>query len=100
MADLKTKLSNESVEKFLKTISDEQRKEDCMRVLNLMKEITNTEPKMWGSSLVGFDQYHYKYESGQEGDWFITGFSPRKQALTLYIMSGFKEHDTLLGKLG
>jgi hypothetical protein len=65
-----------------------------------MKKITMEEPKMWGPSIVGFGNYHYKYESGREGDWFLTGFSPRKASLTLYIMAGFKEYDELLEKLG
>jgi hypothetical protein len=65
-----------------------------------MKTITKSEPQMWGTSIVGFGSYHFKYKSGREGDWFITGFSPRKQSLTLYIMSGFGRYDELLNKLG
>lgn len=65
-----------------------------------MKKITSEEPEMWGSSIVGFGTYHYKYESGREGDFFITGFSPRKQSLTLYIMPGFKKYEELMGILG
>jgi hypothetical protein len=65
-----------------------------------MKEVTSTEPGMWGNSIVGFGSYHYKYESGREGEWFLTGFSPRKQNLTLYIMSGFTRYNELLKKLG
>jgi len=65
-----------------------------------MKEATQAEPLMWGDAIVGFGNYHYRYASGREGDWFLTGFSPRKQNLTLYIMSGFEQYDTLLGKLG
>jgi hypothetical protein len=65
-----------------------------------MREITGEEPAMWGSSIVGFGSYHYVYASGREGDWFLTGFAPRKQALTMYIMSGFSEYDELLEKLG
>ncbi|MFQ5677686.1 MAG: DUF1801 domain-containing protein [bacterium] len=85
---------------FLDGIADEKKRQDCFRILDLMKEITGVEPKMWGPSMVGFGSYHYKYESGREGDWFLTGFSPRKQNLSLYIMSGFSNHDALLGKLG
>ena len=66
----------------------------------MMKEITGESPKMWGPSIVGFGSYHYKYDSGREGDWFVAGFSPRKQSLTLYIMSGFRRYDELLAKLG
>jgi hypothetical protein len=65
-----------------------------------MKKITGHEPRMWGSSIVGFGQYHFKYPSGREGDWFRTGFSPRKQNLTLYVMSGFEGHEKLLARLG
>ena len=65
-----------------------------------MKEITGEDPKMWGPSIVGFGNYHYKYPTGTEGDWMLTGFSPRKQALTLYIMAGFTEYDDLMAKLG
>jgi hypothetical protein len=65
-----------------------------------MKKITKEEPKMWGPSIIGFGSYHYKYASGREGDFFLTGFSPRKQSLTLYIISGFKRYDELMKKLG
>ena len=65
-----------------------------------MKEITGEEPKMWGTSIVGFGNFHYRYDSGREGDWFLAGFSPRKQSLTLYIMSGFSEYEELMQQLG
>jgi len=100
MAELKTKINDASVEKFLNSISDEKRRKDCFTVLELMKKITKAEPRMWGSSIVGFGTYHYKYESGREGNWFLTGFSPRKHSLTLYIMSGFSQYEELLKKLG
>ncbi len=100
MAELKTKVSDQSVDEFLDGLDDENRRQDCRTVLDLMRQVTATEPKMWGSSIVGFGSYHYKYESGREGEWFLTGFSPRKQALTLYIMSGFKRYELLLRKLG
>lgn len=100
MAELKTKLNDESVEDFLNSVEDEQKKKDSFEVLNIMEQITGAEPKMWGSSIVGFGNYHYVYDSGREGDWFIAGFSPRKQALTLYIMAGFSRYDELLQKLG
>jgi len=100
MAELKTKLNDASVEKFLNSVPDEMKRNDCFTILRLMKKITKSEPKMWGSSIVGFGTYHYKYESGREGDWFLTGFSPRKQNLTLYIMSGFNKYDELMKKLG
>ncbi len=90
MAELKTKPNQESVEAFLETIVDERRRKDCYSILELMKNATGEDPKMWGDTIVGFGAYHYKYASGREGDWFLTGFSPRKQNLTLYIMSGFE----------
>ena len=91
MAELKTKKSNASVKKFLDSVPDQKKRQDSFVILDLMKKITKEEPKMWGPSIVGFGNYHYKYESGREGDWFITGFSPRKQNLTVYIMLGFKK---------
>jgi hypothetical protein len=100
MAELKTKRNKGDVEAFLNNVSDEKKRQDSFTVLKLMKQITGKEPEMWGDSIVGFGSYHYKYASGREGDWFVAGFSPRKQNLTLYIMSGFDEYDRLLGKLG
>ena len=100
MAELKTKVNNLSVEKFLGSIPDAQKRDDCFALLEIMKQITKAGPKMWGSSIVGFGSYHYKYASGREGDWPVVGFSPRKQNLTLYIMSGFGEYEELLGQLG
>lgn len=100
MAELKTKKSNASVNSFLSKVKNNQRREDSFKVLEMMKEITGEEPKMWGPSIVGFGSYHYKYDSGREGDWMIIGFSPRAQSLTLYIMSGFKKYDELMSKLG
>ena len=100
MAELKTKPNDQSVEAFLNSVANEKRREDSFKVLDLMKEVTQQEPKMWGDSIIGFGSYHYKYASGRDADWFLTGFSPRKQSLTLYIMSGFDEYDNLLQKLG
>lgn len=100
MAELKTQPTDHSVEAFLNTVDDAKKREDSFAILNLMKEITKTEPKMWGPSIVGFGHYRYKYESGREGDWFLTGFSPRKQNLTLYIMAGFDRYEQLMAKLG
>lgn len=100
MAELKTRPTGASVEDFLNGIEDEQRRRDCFTVLELMRQATQAEPQMWGDSIVGFGSYHYRYTSGREGDWFLTGFSPRKQDLTLYIMSGFDEYDALLDGLG
>lgn len=100
MAELKTKVNEQSVTKFLNGITDKQRRQECLTVLEMMKKATKTEPKMWGSSIVGFGKYHYVYASGREGDWFLTGFSPRKQNLTLYLMGGLSVHEALLQKLG
>ena len=100
MTELKTKLNNASVDKFLKTIKDKQTSADCFQIMELMKKATQAEPKMWGTSIVGFGDYHYQYASGREGDWFVVGFSPRKQNITLYSMGGFSGYDELLAKLG
>ncbi len=100
MAELKTKPTDHDVKAFLNAIPDEKRRQDCFTILNLMQQVIGVEPKMWGDSIVGFGSYHYKYASGREGDWLLTGFSPRKQYLTLYIMAGFDEYDELMSKLG
>lgn len=100
MAELKTKPTNASVEKFLKQISDPVKREDSIKVAAMMAEITGEKPKMWGPSIVGFGSRHYKYASGREGDWPVVAFSPRKQNLTLYIMVGLSEDNDLLKKLG
>ncbi len=100
MAELKTKLNDASVDDFIESVEDESKRDDCRRVLELMKNATGEDPKMWGSSIVGFGTYHYKYASGREGDWMKTGFSPRKQNLTIYIMDGFGRYDELMSKLG
>ncbi len=99
-AELKTKPTKATVEGFLNTVADEAKRADCFAVMKLMEQITKEKAKMWGPSIVGFGNYHYKYESGREGDFFITGFSPRAQNLTLYIMAGFTRYDELMKKLG
>jgi len=100
MAEQKTKPTNESVEDFLNRIPDAERRADCFAVAKIMEAITGERPVMWGPSIVGFGTYHYKYASGREGDWPVTGFSPRKKDLTLYIMMGFEKHGELMKKLG
>lgn len=100
MAELKTKPTDQSVEKFLNGVTNEKKRQDSKAILELMREVTGEEARMWGDSIIGFGSYHYTYKSGREGDWFLTGFSPRKQNLTLYIMAGFDEYDELLDKLG
>ena len=99
-ADLKTKKTTQSVSKFISDIEDERRRDDSRRVLDLMKKATGAEPKMWGASVIGFGDYHYKYDSGRENDWFVTGFSPRKGNLTLYFMTGLDRYESLLKRLG
>lgn len=98
MAELKTRATKASVDTVLQGIRDEKRRQDCYAILKIMKKATKAEPKMWGTSIVGFGDHHYVYESGREGDWFLTGFSPRIQNLTLYSMGGFDRE--LLKKLG
>ena len=100
MSDLKTQPTDNSAEVFLNTVENQKRKMDSFEILELMKQVTGEEPTMWGDSIIGFGSYDYKYASGREGSWFLVGFSPRKQNLTLYIMSGFEQYDELLSKLG
>lgn len=100
MAELKTKPNDGDVLALLNGVEDSQKKSDCFELLDLMKEITGVDPIMWGGSIVGFGSYHYKYASGREGDWFLAGFSPRKQNISIYIMAGFSQQTDLLEKLG
>lgn len=100
MAELKTKKNDQSVAEYFRAIEDPQRKKDCTKIHDLMAGITGKKGCMWGDSIVGFGSYHYKYESGREGDWFLTGYSNRKQQISLYIMSGFERYEELLEKLG
>jgi len=100
MTELKTQKNDASVEDFLNNVSDESKRRDCFALLELMGDVTGEQPTMWGTSIVGFGSYHYKYASGREGDWFLTGFSPRAQNLTLYIISGFDGYEALLASLG
>ena len=97
---LKTQRNSTSVKSFIDAVSDEKRRQDAHAVSAIMEDVTGEKPAMWGASIVGFGSYHYKYDSGQEGDWPLVGFSPRKDNLTLYIMPGFAEYGELLGKLG
>lgn len=100
MSDLKTQPNDQSVEAFMDSIEPEWKRDDAWEVLKLMQKVSGEKPVMWGSSIVGFGKYHYVYESGREGDWMLTGFSPRKQSLTLYLMSGYEKMDQLLKKVG
>ena len=100
MTELKTKQNNTSVNKFINKVTDRKKREDCFSILELMKQITKEEPKMWGTSIVGFGKYHYRYESGREGDMPLTGFSPRTQNITIYLMINFGKNAELMKKLG
>ena len=99
MAKLKTQKTNASVSAFLKSIADDDRRKDCQTLVRIMKRAVGAEPKMWGPSIVGFGHYHYKYASGRENDWFLAGFSPRKQDLVLYLGPGL-QNAKLRAKLG
>ena len=99
--ELKTKKTKQSVASFIAVIQDPEQRKDSKVLLKLMQDVTGEKPAMWGTSIIGFGQYHYKSErSTQEGDWPLTGFSPRKGSLSLYIMSGFGDHGSLMKKLG
>lgn len=101
MAEIKTKITAASVTDFLDAVEPAEKREDGYKLLDIFKKITGEEPAMWGTSIVGFGKYHYKSEkSTQEGDWFLSGFSPRKANLTLYIMHGNEDSTELLEKLG
>src|SRR5262245_55240842 len=100
MAELKTKPTGASVDAFLSSIPAEGRRKDCTIVSRMMSRATDSKPRMWGSSIVGFGAHHYTGSNGKSVEWFQAGFSPRKANLTLYLMSGFAGKDSLLGKLG
>lgn len=96
----KTKPNEQDVASFIEQVEPAQKQQDCLQILSMMQKATGAEPKMWGGSMIGFGQYHYTYASGREGDWFLTGFAPRKQNISLYIMAGFKRYEELMCKLG
>jgi hypothetical protein len=100
MAELKTKQTTGDVDAFLAAVEPEARRADAIEVCKLMRKITRDQATLWGPSIVGFGNQHYKYESGREGDWFKVGFSPRKAALTLYLGQDFPKRGELLAKLG
>ncbi len=100
MAELKTKPTKQSIEKFLDDLPDEKKRADAYKILDMMKKITKMKPKMWGPTMIGFGTYHYKYASGHEGDSFLIGFSPRKPQLVLYGMPAIKYFPELAKKLG
>ena len=100
MAELKTKLNDKSVEDFLNTVEDEQKRKDSFELLKMMGEISGEPAKMWGKDIVGFGTYHYVYATRREGDWMLSGFSPRKASITLYLMAGFDQMGDELASLG
>lgn len=100
MAELKTQPNNNSVEAFIDTVEPEGKRDDARVILKLLEEVSGEKPAMWGDSIVGFGAYHYKYESGREGDWFLAGFSPRKANMTIHIVGGFENQEENLKKLG
>ncbi len=100
MATMKTIKNEDSVSAFIENVEDERKREDCRTLIKIMGQITGSQAAMWGSSIVGFGSYHYRYTSSREGDFFLTGFSPRKQNLTVYVMPGFSQYDSLMQKLG
>lgn len=100
MAENKTQPTDASVGKFLDAVEPETKREDARQICALMERVSGYPPKMWGPAIVGFGQYHYKYESGREGDFLLTGFSPRKAALALYIMDGYQDREEILSRLG
>lgn len=100
MAENKTKPTKGSVTSFINSIEDKQKRLDARKLAAMMRKATGSRAKMWGANIVGFGEYHYQYDSGREGDFMITGFSPRKQALTVYIIPGFKRFESIMNKLG
>lgn len=100
MAELKTKENDPDVASFIRGIADDGKRADAQTLVELMTRVTECAPKMWGAAIVGFGHFSYTYASGHSGEWFVVGFSPRKQNLTLYIMDGFDEYESLLAKLG
>lgn len=100
MAELKTQPTDVPVEDFLNSLEDAKKREDCRVLSQIMEKATGAKGLMWGESIVGFGQYRYKYASGRTGDWPLVGYSPRKQNLTLYLISGFADYDDLLKRLG
>ena len=97
---IKTQKTERSVSEFLDTVEDDARRKDCEAIVRIMKRAVKAPPKMWGTSIIGFGDHSYKTANGKENAWFLSGFSPRKQDLTLYIMAGFDRHEALMAKLG
>jgi hypothetical protein len=100
MAQLKTQANDGDVDAFLDSVPDPKRRADATAVRTLMAEVSGEPGQMWGDSIVGFGTQHLRYTSGRELDWFVVGFSPRKQSMTIYLTEGFEAHEELLGRLG
>lgn len=100
MTETKTMPTDASVPDFIAAVENTTRREDAYQLLELMNRITKLEPRLWGDSLIGYGHYRYKYKSGHGGEYFLAGFSPRKSAITIYIMPGFKQYEKKLTKLG
>ena len=101
MATLKTQKSRASVPAFIKSVDNERRREDALALLEIFEQVTKMKPKLWGTSIIGFGEYHYESErSSQKGEWPLTGFSPRKRNISVYIMPGFADYQDLLEQLG
>ncbi|QPH41384.1 DUF1801 domain-containing protein [Pedobacter endophyticus] len=100
MAENKTKENDNSVIDFLNTIEDDAKRSDCFKIVEIMSESTGFEAKMWGSAIIGFGSYHYRYESGRAGDAPLAGFSPRKKEIALYFSAQFKNREQLLAEFG
>lgn len=99
-AENKTQANKQSVHSFLEGVEDEKKRDDSLIILSMMEKLTGAKAVMWGNSIVGFGDYHYKYASGREGDWFLVGFSPRKQYLAIYIMGYLESFEDILARLG
>ena len=100
MYELKTKENEQSVNEFLQMIEQDKKRNDCFELLKFIGKVTGKNAKMWGNSIIGFGSYQYKYPSGQEGEWFLTGFAPRKTNISIYIIYGIDQYSELLEKLG
>jgi len=100
MSDLKTKPEKTDPRAFIAEVEPESKRKDAETIISMMERLSGEKPVMWGPSMIGFGSYHYKYDSGREGDWFLTGFSPRKSNFSLYIMAGFDKYEKLMSKLG
>ena len=100
MAEPVTRENDGDVHAFLAQVENEERRRDCRAVMELMQAVTGEPPRLWGDSMIGFGRYHYVYASGREGDWFLTGVSPRKRNLSIHIMTGFEDHGDLMERLG